>query len=114
MAEAGHAPYAGKNDIGSVVCRVVQDLNLQLIPRILDGTGTFDNPLDHVPFVEHGKLNGDGGQLVEVSQGFGMLAMMAIVDKDEQVTVEAIENHGPEHEYVKTHEELLKELGCTE
>ena len=98
MAGAGHATYTGENDIGGVVCRVVQDLNLQLIARILDGTGSFDNPLDHVPLVEHGKLNGDGGQLLEVSQGFGMLAVMAIVDKDEKVTVEAVENHGPEHE----------------
>ncbi len=61
MASPGHATYASENNLGGVVSGVVQDLNLQLIARIFDGAGSFDDSLDHVPLVEHGKLDGNGG-----------------------------------------------------
>ena len=61
VASVGHATYAGENNIGGVVSRVVQDLNLQFVAGIFDGTSSFDDPLDYVALVEHGKLDGNSG-----------------------------------------------------
>jgi hypothetical protein len=90
VASPGHATYASENNIGGVVSGVVEDLNLQLIARIFDGTGSFDDSLNDVSFIEHGKLNSDGGELVEVTGRFGMLMVVPIIDKDQKVTVESV------------------------
>ena len=83
-------------DADRVVGGVVQDLDLQLIAGILDGAGGFDDPLDDVSFVEDGKLDGYGGQLMEMTGRLGMLAVVAVVDKDEEIAVKSVKNHGPQ------------------
>ena len=90
MASPGHATYASENNIGGVVSGVVEDLNLQLISRIFDGAGRFDDSLNDAPLIEHGKLNSNGGEFVEVTGRFGMLMVVPIIDKDQKVTVESV------------------------
>ena len=48
-----------------IVGRIVQYLDLEQMPRIIDLAGLFDQPLDHVLLVIQRKLNGHARQLLE-------------------------------------------------
>jgi len=44
-----------------LVCRVVENLDLELLARVLDGADGFDEPVDDELLVENGKLYSDSG-----------------------------------------------------
>src|ERR1022692_4498581 len=65
---------------GGVVGGIVQHLDLEQLAGILDAGDLVDEPLDDVPFVEDGQLNGDRRQLREASGRLagGLLAVLEV------------------------------------
>ena len=108
MSHESHTPYTFLGDADSIVGGVVQDLNLQLVGGILDGTGSFDDPLDDVSFVEDGKLDGYGGQFVKMTGRLGVLAVVAVVNKDEKIAVKSVKYQGRQEQDIDTHKELVE------
>jgi hypothetical protein len=69
---------------GGVVGGIVQHLDLEQLAGILDAGDLVDEPLDDVPFVEDGQLNGDRRQLRETPGRLagGLLAVLEISAND--------------------------------
>ena len=42
-----------------------------------------------------------------MTQRFGVLAVMSIIDKDEQVAMESVKCHGAKEQYIDVEEEVL-------
>src|ERR1035438_9424493 len=77
---------------GGVVGGIVQHLDLEQLAGILDAGDLVDEPLDDVPFVEDGQLNGDRRQLREASGRLagGLLAVLE-VGADHLITMHTVD-----------------------
>src|SRR5579862_7218433 len=87
-----------------VVCRVVEDLNLEQSGGIFDFRDFVDKPLHHVTLVIQWKLNGDGWELLEAGWRVtdGLLPMLE-VSTDNIIAVQAI--HGENRQNGKVRDE---------
>ena len=85
---------------GGIVGGIVQHLDLEQLAGILDAGDLVNEPLDDIPFVEDGQLNGDRRQLREAHGRLagGLLAVLE-VGADDLVTMHAVDRkHGQDGE----------------
>jgi hypothetical protein len=55
---------SGHGNVGGLVGRVIEDLNLKFVLRVIQGGDGIEEAIDHMHLVEDGKLNGDEGHFV--------------------------------------------------
>ena len=87
-------------NIGRVVGRVIQDLNFQLIKRIINQTGGLYDALGNRVFVEHGKLDGDAGQLVKFPHRLVYVVTVLEVEVEKNIAVEPIYGYRTEKGHI--------------
>src|ERR1700691_2784627 len=58
-SEGPLAFYTVAGDLAGLVGRIVENLNLEQLARIIELRSGFDKPFDHEAFVVNGELNGD-------------------------------------------------------
>ena len=89
-----------RGDLDGFVGGVVEDLDLEAVARVVDAAEGVDEAVDDELLVEDGELDGDEGELAlrEVrgrSVGVGSLPLVAEVEPDELIAVDAVE--GEDH-----------------
>lgn len=102
-----HAAAAPRRDAfggdhGRVVRRIVEDLNLQAILRVVDRANRVEQRFDHVAFVEERQLHGDAGKFRIVEAAKRKLGLAARLEPAPQkrVTVAAVDGEQDEHQRV--------------
>ena len=84
---------------------VVQNLNLQLVGRIVQVAAGLDQPVNDELLVEDGELHGDAGKFGEVRLGLArsVLAVL-VVAVDQLIAMNAIEGENDHHDEVGNQE----------
>ena len=96
----------GFGDDGGLVGGVVEDLDLEAVARILDAAAGVDEAVDDELLVIDGELDGDEGELV-FGEARGRLvrvrglALVAVVEPDELVAMDAVEGEDDHHDEVR-------------
>ncbi len=98
-------------DRTGAVCAVVEHLYLEAVLGVVDLAGLFDDPPGDRPFVEHGKLDSDDGQLLKRPGRLGQVLAMAVIEEHDSVPVHAVHRYHDQHDRVDRHENGLSETG---
>jgi len=73
-----------------VVCRIVQNLDFQLILRIIQSGYGFQKAVHDELLIEHGELDRHDGQFLEACFGLGLVITVLPVQVNDAQAVEAI------------------------
>ncbi len=86
----------------SLVGRVVQDLDLQSIPRIVEAAGGLDHALDHGRLVEHRQLDRDRRKAAKLVGSRAIRGQVAIpqIDEHDPVAVGPVDAKHQDHRRV--------------
>ncbi len=93
-------PHRELRDVTRLVGRIVQDLDLELVLRIVDRRHRVDQAIDDVHLVVEGKLDRDDRPLVHRRRRTGHAVAMLHVLVDEIVPVPSVEPKDAQHEKV--------------
>ena len=99
-ARARVPPHGACRDTGRLVCRVVQDLNLEQVPRIVQLADRVDQPVGDVHLVVNRQLNSDARQLVEGSERFWLVSLVLHVQVHQVVPVPSIHGQNNQNEEI--------------
>ena len=80
---------ARAHDLG-LVSRIVEHLDFQELPRVVDASDSLEQPLDHVALVIHRQLDGDARQALESLPRLGKVAAVLEVETSQIVAMHAI------------------------
>jgi hypothetical protein len=101
----------GLGDALGLVGGVVEDLNFQLVLRIVDPGDALDEALGDVHLVEHRELHGDLGQLCELRRGLGRAALVLPVEIQQLRAVKAVDGEDRQDSEVERNDDELEDLG---
>jgi hypothetical protein len=104
-------PYDLSNNRGSLVVGVVEHLDLQPIPWIVEAAYGADESLGDIHFVEERQLDGDQRPGVGVLRRSGKVPPCAIVEHQQMNPVAAVQGQDPEDKVVDKEHYLRSELG---
>ena len=93
-----------RRDTHRLVRAVVQHLNLQKFPGIVDPARVFDDALGDVLFVVHRQLNADGRQVVKPAVALGLVVLIPVIEINQNVTMQAVNANDQEGGGVDGHE----------
>lgn len=97
-------------DRRGVVRRVVENLNLQLLPRVIQLAHRADQTLDDVGLIEDRQLDRDERQLVELRLRFGDVLPMLPVEEDHDETMHTITRETEDNDGVTDNPKNLRPL----
>jgi hypothetical protein len=100
VAGLGHPPAAPPRDRGRVVGRVVEHLDLEPLPGIVDRACRLDHPLGHPPLVVHRELDGHRRQVAVAVGRHGAAAPGPRVEEHHPVAVRAVRTDDQDHDEV--------------
>ena len=100
-----HKP--GRHD-PSVVRRIVQHLDFQELPRIVNASDGFEQALHNIALVENGQLDGDRRQLFELLQRTGRVLLVLQVSVGQQITVDAVNRKDNKNRKVRDQNREIK------
>src|SRR5581483_1013226 len=104
MAQRCKALYQAAHHLYSLIRRVIQYLDIQFFPRIVEPADALDQPLSHIPLVEHGQLHGDSRQFCKERGGFhGAILLVLVIEVHQEIAVNAV--GGEESENYKVGDE---------
>ena len=89
-----------RGDLARLVRRVVEDLDLEQVLRIVERRRGVDQPLDDVDFVVDRKLHGDAREDRKRSRRAGNVQPMPVVETNHQDPVRPVEGQHPENQVV--------------
>ncbi len=111
VAKRGIACHDAGSDLGGFVGRVVEDLDLQLVLRIVDGADGLDKAVDDELLVEDGQLDRDPRQLFEVLGRIGVVVLAVFeIEIAERVAVHAVDRQHDHHEEVGNQQRRVKPI----
>src|SRR5215472_11461890 len=88
-----------------VIGRIIQHLNLQQLPRILDFRYLVDEPLDDIALVENRQLNRHSRKLVEPRYGLlGRVLSVLKICSDNVVSVKAVNRENRKNAEIRDQE----------
>ena len=101
VALGGHLLDGLFGDVGGVVGAVVQNLDLQLVQRVVDLAGGADNPGGDRVLVVHRELDRHPREVLEAV--FGLIPVVAVLEVQvhQDVAVEPVERHKRQHGHVR-------------
>src|SRR5512143_3805762 len=76
---------------------VVEHLNLEQIPRVVEAAGGVDGPAADLRLVVHGELNRDGGGAVKMANGAGYVPAMPPEQVHQPVAVQPVDTDHRQH-----------------
>src|SRR5581483_10460491 len=105
FGSGGVALDDGFGDGDGLVCGVVEELDLKAIAWVVDAAAGVDEAVDDELLVVDGELDGDEGELAlrELCGRLvrvGGFALVAVVEPDELVAVDAVEGEDHHHDEV--------------
>ena len=89
-AASPQARDAAAADFHGLVGGIIQQLDLDLVQRVIQRGDRIEQAIDDVHFVEDGELDGDQRQLGEMAEGMRVLAGVFEVEENDGQTVRAI------------------------
>jgi len=97
---SGIALHDGLGDDGGFVGGVVEELDLEAVARVVEAAAGVDEAVDNELLVIDGELDGDEGELIVGEArgrffGVGGFALVAVVEPDELIAMDAVE--GKDH-----------------
>src|SRR5215470_14920550 len=99
------------HDLDRVVGGVIQHLDIELFLRILEFAHAVDKPLGHEPLIEHRKLDGHSGQIVEVCRGFTRVVLAVfVIEINEDVAVYAVGRQKNQYDKVRNEQCDIKSV----
>ncbi len=105
FSAGGVTLHDGLGDDNGFVGGVVEDLDLEAVARVFDAAAGVDQAVDHELLVIDRELEGDEGELVFGEAGgrlvgVGGLALVAVVEPDELVPMDAVEGQDDHYDEV--------------
>ena len=104
---------ARAHDFG-LVSRIVEHLDFQELPRVVDASDSLEQPLDHVALVIHRQLDGDARQAVESPSRLGKVAAVLEVEISQIVAMHAINRKDDQNGKVRNQNGKVKSVGMVE
>ncbi len=101
----GKASDGQLRDFPGLVDRIVEHLNFEQIPWILNPADRLDQPFDDIHLVVQRELDGDRRQRLEVTQGDRVLVLVLHVQVDKVVTVPPVHCQDDQDEEVRREDE---------
>src|SRR5215469_11253203 len=109
IAQGGIALDQCAGDVDGLVGRVVKNLNVKLLARIVQLANGFEQALDHVLFVENRQLHGNAGQVFESGGRPGRAVPAVLVIKvDEDVAVHAVSGEQNQDDEVRNKQRKIE------
>src|SRR5437868_2574596 len=91
MSQGCIALYDGIGDLDGLVSRIVQHLNIKLLPRVFHLAHRIHQPIDYELFIKDRKLHRNSGQIGETRRRFLYLVLAMLVIKiNKHISVDAI------------------------
>jgi hypothetical protein len=97
----GRPAHGELGDAGGLIGRVVEHLDLEAVPRVIDAADRLHQPLDDVHLVVNRELDRDDGQFLEPSRRHRHLVLVLHVDVDKVVAVPPVGGEHDEDEEVR-------------
>ncbi len=115
MAERGVAVHDRRRYRDGLIGRVVEQLDVELLARIIHLADGFDEAIDHELFVEDRQLNGDGGQFLGAEEArrlarFGAVLLVLVIKKDQDIAMDAVGGEHNEDEEVGDEQQQIEAL----
>ncbi len=101
ISERGVAIDEQARDFHGFVGRIVEQLDVELVFRVIEAADGIEKAVDYVLLIEDRQLHGDARQFGKVSGRFGRLVLLVLVIKiDQPVAVSAIGRQDDEDDEV--------------
>ena len=104
---------ARAHDLG-LVSRIVEHLDFQELPRVVDASDSLEQPLDHVALVIHRQLDGDARQALESLPRLGEFAAVLEIQISQIVAMDAINRKDDQNGKVRNQDREVKSVGMVE
>src|ERR1700683_1898571 len=103
-SEGPVAFYTVAGDLAGLVGRIVENLNLEQLARIVELRNGFDKPFDDVAFVINGELNGDFGPGSYLRRRPRNVLSIFIIVVNQGVAVNAVGSQNDHYEKIRQHD----------
>ena len=96
----------------SFVRRIIQQLNVELVQRILQPANRFQQPLHHKLLIKNRQLHRDARQLGKLSRRIGGPVLLVLVIKvDQHVAMQAIRRQQNQHNEIRNQQRHIESVG---
>jgi hypothetical protein len=109
-----HSARRSLGDLDGLVGGVVEDLDLEAVAGIVEAAAGVDEAVDDELLVEDGELDGDegaarlSGSARAARAGVAALLLVAVVEPDELVAMDAVEGEDDHHDEVGDEQQVSK------
>src|SRR6202167_54621 len=103
-SEGAVAFYTVAGDLAGLGGRIVENLNLEQLARIIELRNGFDKPFDHVPFVVNGELNSDFRPGSYLRRRPRDVLSVFIIVVNQGVAVNAVSSQYDHYEKIRQHD----------
>src|SRR6202165_4984958 len=105
---------ASASHLLGIVRRVVENLHVQEIGRVVEVGGGFDETLDHVAFIEDRQLYCDEGPLGDSRRSRGNVFGVHEVVVDQPVAMQAVNREDKEDNEIRNHHREIEGVGMVD
>src|SRR5262249_41695122 len=77
-------------DVCGLVRGVVENLNVEFFPRIVDAADRLQEPLHHELFIENGQLNREPGEFGKLFNRLGLAVLLLVIEIYESVAMHSV------------------------
>ena len=117
MSQGGVALHQKAGDFNGFVGRVVEQLDVEVLARIVEPADGVEQPIYHVLLVEDRQLHSDPWQVIEIEmrRGFGRLVLFVLVIKiDQPVPVPAVGRQDDEDDEIGNQQRQVERVDLIE
>src|SRR6266404_9600022 len=111
MSQRGVAFDQGARDFDVFVGRVIQELNVEFLARVVQLADCVEQTVNNVLLIKNGQLHGDARQIVEISCRIrGLVFLVLVVKIDEPIAMRSVRCQDDQYDEVRDQQRQIESV----